>query len=125
MARGTARVSLESHRAVEAAVGLVLLLVPFALRFGLEDSVDFSSGAIVVCAAIGLVAATLGFAGTRLGSDPAGLSHLSFDRAITAGLVFAALVFAVRGEAEATLFLAAATLVYGWLLLSTRYTGAG
>ena len=117
--------SLESHRAVEAAVGLVLVLVPFSLRFGLEDGVDFSGGAIVVCAAIGLVAATLGFTGTRLGSDPSGRSHAGFDRGITAALVVAALVFAVSGETEATVLLAAATLVYGWLMLATRYTGPG
>ena len=67
--------SLESHRAVEAAVGLVLVLVPFALRFGLDDGADFSGAAIVVCAVIGLTAATLGFTGTRLGSDPSGRSH--------------------------------------------------
>lgn len=125
MAGGAARVSLDSHRAVEAAVGLVLVLVPFGLRFGLEDGVDFSGQALVVCAALGLVAATLGFAGTRLGSDPSGLSHSSFDRGITAGMVVAAIVFAARGEAEATVLLAAAILVYGWLMLSTRYSGPG
>lgn len=125
MAGGATRVSLESHRAVEAGVGLVLVLVPFGLRFGLEDGVDFSGGALVVCAAIGLVAATLGFAGTRLGSDPSGLSHASFDRGITAAMLVAAIVFAARGEMEATVLLAAAILVYGWLMLSTRYTGAG
>ena len=125
MAGGAARLSLESHRAIEAAVGLVLALVPFALRFGLDDGADFSGGAIVVCAAIGLTAATLGFTGTRLGSDPSGGSHASFDRAITAALVIAALVFAVRGETAATVLLAAAALVYGWLMLSTRYTGPG
>jgi hypothetical protein len=106
-------------------VGLVLVLVPFALRFGLDDGADFSGGAIVVCAAIGLTAATLGFTGTRLGSDPSGGSHASFDRAITAALVLAALVFAVRGETAATLLLAGAALVYGWLMLTTRYSGPG
>ena len=125
MAGGAVRVSLESHRAIEAATGLVLLLVPFALRFGLDDGADFSGAAIVVCAAIGLTAATLGFTGTRLESDPAGGSHAGFDRAITAGLVIAAIVFAVQGETAATVLLAAATLVYGWLMLATRYTGPG
>ena len=125
MAGGAARVSLESHRAIEAATGLVLLLVPFALRFGLDDGADFSGEALVVCGAIGLVAATLGFAGTRLGSDPSGLSHSSFDRGITAAMVIAAIVFAARGETETTLLLAAAILVYAWLMLSTRYTGPG
>jgi hypothetical protein len=125
MAGGAARMSLESHRAVEAGVGLALLLVPFGLRFGLEDGVDFSGEALVVCAVIGLVAATLGFAGTRLGSDPSGLSHSSFDRGITVGMLIAAIVFAARGEMEATVLLAGAILVYGWLMLSTRYTGAG
>ena len=125
MAGGAARMSLESHRAIEAATGLVLLLVPFALRFGLDDGPEFSGAAIVVCAALGLTAATLGFTGTRLGSDPAGGSHAGFDRAITAGLVIAAIVFAVQGETAATVLLAAATLVYGWLMLATRYTGPG
>ena len=117
--------SLDLHRAVEAGVGLVLVLVPLGLRFGLDDGADFSGAAIVVCAGIGLVAATLGFAGTRLGSDPSGLSHAGFDRAITAALVISALVFAVSGETAATVLLAAAILVYGWLMLATRYTGPG
>ena len=39
--------------------------------------------------------------------------------------MIAAIVFAVRGETAATVLLAAAILVYGWLMLSTRYTGPG
>jgi len=71
------------------------------------------------------VAGTLVFARTRLGSDPSGLSHSSYERGITAALVIAAIVFAARGETETTLLLAAAILVYAWLMLSTRYTGPG
>ena len=125
MAGGAARVSLESHRAIEAAVGLLLLLVPFALRFGLEDGVDFSGEAIIACAVLGIVAATLGFAGTRLGSDPSGLSHATFDRGLTVAIAITAAVFALRGEAEGAIALVAAALAYGWLLIATRYVGGG
>jgi hypothetical protein len=118
-------VSLDSHRAIEAGVGLVLVLVPFLLRFGFEDVAEFSSEAIVVCALIGVAAATLGFSGTRAGADPSGSSHGTFDRVLLAVMAIAALVFAVRSETEAAVLLGLAALVYAWLTLSTRYTGPG
>ena len=125
MAGGAARVSLDSHRAVEAAVGLSLLLVPFLLRFGFEDVAEFSGTAIVVCGVIGAAAATLGFSGTRGGRDPSGISHATFDRILLAVTGIAALVFAARSETEAAVLLGLAALAYLWLVLSTRYTGPG
>jgi len=125
MAGGAARVTLDSHRAIEAAVGLVLLLVPFLLRFGFEDVAEFSSAAIVVCGLIGATAATLGFSGTRVGTDPSGASHATFDRALLVVTAIAGLVFALRSESEAAVLLGLAALAYLWLVLSTRYTGSG
>jgi len=125
MAGGAARVSLDSHRAIEAAVGLVLLLLPFLLRFGLEDVAEFSGTAIVVCGVLGVAAATLGFSGTRAGTDPSGSSHSTFDRVMLAALAFAALAFAVSAETEAAVLLGLAALAYLWLVLGTRYTGPG
>ena len=114
--------SLDSHRAIEAAVGLTLLLLPFLLRFGFDE---FSGAAIIVCALFGLAAATLGFSGTRAGADPSGRSHSSFDRALSVALAVAALVFLVQGEPEAALLLGLAALAYLWLMVRTRYTGPG
>lgn len=114
--------TLEMHRALEAGIGLVLMLVPFALRYGVEDGVDFSGAAIFVCGVIGLGAATLGFSGTRLGSDPSGGSHELFDRILTVALVVSALIFAVSGEAGAALLLAAAGVAYLGLVFFTRYS---
>jgi hypothetical protein len=117
--------SLDSHRAMEAGVGLVLILLPFLLRFGLEDVAEFSGAAIVVCAVLGATAATLGFSGTRAGADPSGSSHATFDRLLLAAIAIAALVFAARGEGEAAVLLGAAALAYLWLAMGTRYTGPG
>ncbi len=125
MAGGAVRVSLDSHRAIEAGVGLVLLLLPFLLRFGLEDVAEFSGEAIVVCAVLGVVAATLGFSGTRVGTDPSGSSHATFDRALLAAMAIAALVFAARAEFAAAVLLGVAALAYLWLAMTTRYTGPG
>lgn len=125
MAGGAARVSLDSHRAVEAGVGLVLVLVPFLLHFGLEDTADFSGESIVVCALLGVAAATLGFSGTRAGTDPSGASHATFDKVMLVALAVAALVFASRSETEAAILLGLAALTYLWLSLATRYTGPG
>jgi hypothetical protein len=125
MAGGAARVTLDSHRAIEAAVGLVLLLVPFLLRFGFDDLAEFSGAAIVVCGVIGAAATTLGFSGDRTGTDPSGASHATFDRALLAVTAIAALVFALGSEGEAAVLLGVAALAYLWLVLSTRYTGPG
>ena len=115
--------TLDTHRAIEAAIGIALFLVPFGLRYLLEDGVDYSSGALFICAVIGLVAATLGFAGTRLGNDPSGGSHVLFDRLVLAGAAVAALVFAVRGEGPAAVTLGLAAAAYAVLVVQTRYVG--
>ena len=119
----TSGIPLDTHRAVEAAIGIALFIVPFGLRYLLEDGVDYSAGALFICAAIGLVAATLGFAGTRLGNDPSGGSHVLFDRLVLTAAAVAALVFVVRGEGAAGLTLGLAAAAYAVLVVQTRYVG--
>ena len=103
-------------------MGIVLMVAPFLLRFALPDGVDFSTEALIACAALGVVAATLGFSGTRGDRDPSGGSHSTFDPVLCVALIAATLAFAARGELEAVLALGAAALAYAVLALFTRYT---
>ena len=119
--RRSGRLTIETHRAVEAGAGLALFLLPFLLRY-ISGSVDFSTGAIVTFGVLGVAAATLGFAGTRAGRDASGGSHVSFDRVICGAAILAVFVFAVQGEIEAVLFAGAFAIVYGVLIAFTRYS---
>ncbi len=99
------------------------MVLPFLLRYLLLDStVDFSTGALIVCAVLGFCAATLGFTGTREGLDVSGRSHKTFDRVLLVAMVAALLFFSTQGELVTVVLLGAAALVYGVLVTFTRYT---
>jgi hypothetical protein len=113
--------SFDSHRALEAGLGIVLLVLPFLLAVP-GDAADFSTAAIVVAGVIGLLLATIGFAGRRAGEAVPVSTHAQLDRLMIATMLAAALVFAIAGEGEAVLLLAIASLLQTVLMLSTRYT---
>ena len=117
---------MEMHRAIEGGAGFVIALLPFLLRYGFQNrTTDFSNPSIIVCLALGGLAAALGFAGTRERRDAFGSSHGTFDRGLLVALVIATIVFALRGEVFPVLLLGGAALVYGVLITFTRFTALG
>jgi hypothetical protein len=113
--------SFDSHRALEAGLGIVLMVLPFLLAVP-GDTADFSTAAIVVAGVAGLLLATIGFAGRRTGDAVPASTHAQLDRLMIATMLAAALVFAIAGEGEAVVLLALAALAQTLLMLSTRYS---
>jgi hypothetical protein len=113
--------SFDSHRALEAGLGLVLLVVPFLFSVP-GDVVDFSTAAIVVAAVIGLVLATLGFSGRRVGEAVPASTHAQFDRIVIGALLLAGVLFALDEQGEAVLLVAGSALAQTLLVINTRYS---
>jgi len=105
-------ISLPTHAALELLVGLLALVAPFALGFGLAGAVV--SVLIAVCA-IGLA--------LDAAERPARVAaHQALDYGIALAAVVAALPLALVGEGAAALFLAAAGLALLALDAVTRYS---
>ncbi len=113
-------VALDTHRPLEAAIGLALVAVP--LLFGLTGAIDFSTLGIVVAVALGALVTFLGFSGTREGDVFSPGSHAAYDRVLAFLLLVAAVLFAVWGDRDSAILLAVGTVLYGALALGTRYT---
>lgn len=110
------------HRAIEAAIGIALVLLPFIFSFARSNPiVDFSPAAVLVAGAIGAVAATLGFIGGRQGRSAPIRLHSTLDVVLTVALIAAALLFALRGERPAVILFASAGLAYALLSVTTSY----
>lgn len=118
--RRAGTVALDTHRPLEAAIGLALVAIP--LLFGLTGAVDFSTLAILVAVVVGGLITLLGFAGTRQGDLFSPTTHAAYDRALAVILVVAAVLFAIAGDVDSTILLGLAAVLYAALVLSTRYT---
>jgi hypothetical protein len=106
--------SWRMHPPLEFVLGFVLLVAPFVA--GLSDTaviLAFVLGAVV----LGLGISTTGFGGLSIGA------HLFLDRLVLAALAVCTIATAVAGEGGDALVFAAATLVFGALVLTTRYSG--
>lgn len=106
-----------------AIVGLVLVIVPATSSFYDGGRLDFSVEAIFVAGGLGLALTLIGFAASKEGRGaPAGL-YLTAHRVLTAALLAAAIIFALRDEPTAALLFAGGVIALGLILL--RGTGAG
>jgi hypothetical protein len=104
-------ISLPTHGALELPLGLLALVAPFALSFGLAGAVV--SILIGVC----IVGLALDAA------QPAQVSaHQVFDYGIAFAAVLAAVPLALAGETAAALFLAGVGAALGALHTATRYS---
>jgi hypothetical protein len=104
--------SLPAHAAVELPAGVLALVAPFALGFGLAGAVV--STLIGVC----IVGLALDAA-----EHPARISaHQAFDYGIAFAAVVAAVPLALSGDAAAALFLGAVGLALLALDAVTRYS---
>jgi hypothetical protein len=106
-------ITLPTHAAIELLGGLALLAAPFVLGFG--------SAGLILAVVLGVV-----LVGLALGAaeDLPVTAHLTFDQAVTAGLVAAAVVLTVGGDGVAALTFALAALLQLALTLATRYSRA-
>lgn len=117
------RPALEAHRLVAAFVGLFLVMVPAVSSFYDGGRLDFSVQAIVVGAALGLPLTLLGFAASKEATGAPVSLYLLAHRAVTAALLVAAIVFALRDEPTAALLFAGAVIVLALILLKDANAG--
>lgn len=105
-------ISLPLHGAVELPIGVLALVAPFALGFGLPGAV------VSVLVGVCIVGLALDAA-----QQPARVSaHQALDYGIALAAVVVAVPLAVAGDAAAALFLGAAGLALLALDAITRYS---
>lgn len=104
-------ISLPLHGALELPLGLLALVAPFALGFGLAGA--------VVSVLIGVCTVGLALDATQ----PAQVSaHQAFDYGIAFAAVLVAVPLALAGDAAAALFLGGVGVALGALHAATRYS---
>lgn len=105
-------ISLPLHGAFELLIGVMALVAPFALGFGLAGA--------VVSVLIGVCIVGLALDAAQ---QPAQVSaHQAFDYGIAFAAVLVAVPLALAGDAAAALFLGAAGLMQLGLDAGTRYS---
>jgi hypothetical protein len=110
--------TIESHAALEVALGAALILVPFVI--GLPP------GAVMVGIAVGAVLAGLAITGF----DPHGRgglplsAHAAYDWAVATGLVCAGIILGLAGGPASLFVFLAAGLAEFALAASTRYSAS-
>ncbi|MEJ7790084.1 MAG: DUF6234 family protein [Thermoleophilaceae bacterium] len=101
-----------------AIVGLFLVMVPAITSFYNGGLLDFSVEAIVVAGALGLPLALIGFAASKEARGAPIKLYLLAHRIVTAALLVAAIIFALRDEPTAALLFAGAVIVLALILLN-------
>jgi len=105
-------ISLPTHGALELPLGLLALIAPFALGFGLAGA--------VVSILIGVCIVGLALDAAQ---QPAQVSaHQAFDYGIAFAAVLVAIPLALTGDAPAALCLGAVGVAQGALDTVTRYS---
>jgi hypothetical protein len=118
----TRRFTLPAHGVVELIAGIAMILAPAVLSFGPGALiVSAGLGAILMGNALNLTAHSSN-ASIASRSSASVACHSSFDSAFLVVTALAALVFAVAGQANAVVFLAAIVVLQAILGFSTRYT---
>src|SRR3954453_5620056 len=105
--------TLSTHRALELLLGAGLIVLSLAL--------SGKTVASVVGVVLGLLLATLSFAGDREGGARSLWTHAMIDRLLAAALALAAVVLLVADERAVAAVCAAAAVGEGALTLTTRY----
>jgi hypothetical protein len=111
--------SLETHRALEFAAAAVLGLLPLGLS--VTGAGTYSDLAVVTCAVLGAILASLALSGGRDGSSLGGSDHRAADRFLTVVLILAAVVLWIGGDTLPALCCVFAAAVEVALTLMTRY----
>jgi hypothetical protein len=107
-------ISLPLHGAIELLIGLVALVVPFALGFG--------PAAAIVTVAVGVCAIGLALDATE---PSAVATHQGYDYGLACGALLAAVPLAATGAVRAALVLGALGLAQLALNGATRYSARG
>jgi len=111
--------SLDTHRAFEFIAAGVLGLLPLGLS--VTGAGTYNDLAVVACAVLGAVMASLALSGGRDGSSLGGTDHRAADRFLTAVLIVAAIVMWVGGDDLPALCAVFAAAVEIALTTMTRY----
>jgi hypothetical protein len=114
--------TLDLHRPLEAAIGIVLVAVPALIGLLPGGPETFTTGCGFVAVICGLVLTTLGFAGTRDQDGIAPSLHLGVDIVVAAVLLIGAIAFALAGETASLILLGGAGIAHALLVGVTRYT---
>jgi hypothetical protein len=123
---GRNKIGLDLHRAIEATIGLALVILPLIFGFAPDSLLTVSVEVVVVAAVFGLVLAMLGFVATRGGDALPPSLHRALDGVVAVGLNVATLVFAFRfGPRVDVVILALAAFPYTLVVLCTRYVPVG
>ena len=108
------QLSLDWHRPLEAAIGIVLIVLPVVL--------DFPIGGFVLSAGPGALIVALALGVTREGRAISGTTHRVLDLALLAVLIVAALVCAaLLAPIGPAIEIGAAAVAEGVLIAATRY----
>lgn len=109
--------TLPTHAALELAVGLAVLVAPFAL--------GFTSAGLVTSVLIGGLVVGLALAGASRETGGISISaHFAFDRLVAFAAAAASIALALHGDRAAALVLAAAAMTQLALSVTTRYSAA-
>jgi hypothetical protein len=108
-------INLPGHAAAEFFVGLLAILAPLVVSFGVAGSITSElAGAL-------LIGMSLSLSTQRSVSL---LGHRNFDTLFASAVAGMALVLAISGDAPAAVFFAAVTAIHVVLSAVTRYAGA-
>lgn len=109
------RISLSLHSALEILLASAVMAAPFVFGFG--------PAGLVTSVAIGalMMGLAISASGEGRGALPVG-AHAAYDRGIAFGLVLAAALLGMAGDAAALLVLAIAGIALVALSAGTRYT---
>ncbi|HWH43920.1 MAG TPA: hypothetical protein VNT32_04260 [Thermoleophilaceae bacterium] len=111
----TRLIPLSIHSAIEIALASALMAAPFVFGFGPAGLVTaFVIGSLMMGLAISA-------SGEGRGGLPV-MAHAAYDRGIAFGLVLAAGLLGLAGDASALLVLTAASLALVALSVNTRYS---
>ena len=111
--------SLDTHRAFEFIAAAVLGLLPLGLS--VTGAGTYSDLAVVACAVLGAILASLALSGGRDGTSLGGRDHRAADRFLTVVLIVAAVVMWVGGDDLPALVCVFAAAVEVALTAMTRY----
>ena len=111
--------SLDTHRAFEFTAAAVLGLLPLGLS--VTGTGAYNDLAVVACAVLGALLASLALSGGRDGSSLGGTDHRAADRFMTVVLIVAAVVMWVGGDTLPALCAVFAAAIEVALTVVTRY----
>jgi hypothetical protein len=114
--RGSRRLSLSAHGAVEAVSGMAIMLSPIVL--------PVSAAGLIVLGMLGAIVTGVGFGVISPSRRESVVAHTGVDGALVLASAAGALALALAGQAPAAIALSALVVVQASLSFVTRYAAA-